>query len=279
MTKSKSVLPRSKLLAFALIASPAFALSALTIHTHSAVTDSQFQERSASLVNEAPECEWVTKSDQGYDYRKECISKPASSDAKQEEKSVESKVIVESDSNEFIEPTEQIKDIQPKDATDFLTKSSLDDLLKFTDIDHLKLSHATALGYTKGRVLSLRAKLGEYGKQLKPTTAASSALMDAASSELTLQINKIKSPNFDTAAFLGAQLDIIDRSHCIKLVSTDSVRLSMQSIHFQCEDTEVTFRVERDPTSQAYYLTGIKSSQVNTLSQTLDRLEMGEIFL
>ncbi len=210
----------------------------------------------------------------------------ASDQAQVSDQITDVKVIPVSVATDSVELTEKLANIQPTStlavepiygADSYMSVEDIDSLMQHTDIDHLKKSHAAALGFTKGRIIALRNKLGEYNKQLESTSAASIGVLDAASGELSLQINRIKSLNYDTKAFLIKQLSLLDSSqNCQK--QTHIMSKVLKSSHYTCPNAEITFRFERESAEDKYYLTGIKSSEVNALAATLDRLERGEMF-
>lgn len=145
---------------------------------------------------------------------------------------------------------------------ELIYKGDVDSVLKLTDVDQLKKSHAAGLAVIKGQLVYLKREA--LKKKMNPINKTTVAIIDQIQMETSSQLGKIQSPYFDTRALLKSQMEITSDRSCKTARDLFNGDLS---IHNVCPKGEVTYRLEQD--GGQWYLTGLKSDSLNASLDTM----------
>lgn len=153
---------------------------------------------------------------------------------------------------------------------ELLYSSDVDEVLKLTDVDQLKKSHAAGLAVVKGQLVYFKREL--LKQNMNPIHKTTAAIVDQIQMEISSQLGKIQSPYFDTRALLKSQMEITADKSCKTARDLFNGDLS---IHNVCPKGDVTYRLEQD--SGQWYLTGLKSDSLNAALDTMkNRISSGK---
>ncbi|WP_210498271.1 hypothetical protein [Vibrio crassostreae] len=143
-------------------------------------------------------------------------------------------------------------------------------------VDHesVRRSHVAALSHMKGRFMSMRSELSDFGKQLNAEGEAIAVALDGASINMSMMIRKVTSSTFDTRYFIQDFLGKAVHEDCTRKRTENNGIISLQNL---CPTGEIVFRLQAK--DGEYYLTGVKTAEVNSAMESVETISQGEIFL